>query len=156
MKTILDRIHHTPDGLLIAVCVRPGDGRRTFSIALANELTRQGESVAYYSYSKSPTGLESTLVAPLSKDAPHTGVWILDDLTAATTALSLADPDCTKIAILSRLRKLAHERGLKIVVTDTHSHYTDRRLPIPDGGLALCDGVYERRKEGITPLCQPR
>ena len=156
MQTLLALLSSTQEGTLIAVCVRPGDGRRTFSIALANELTRQGETVAYYSYSKSPTRLESTLVAPQSKDVPHTGIWILDDLTAGATVLTLADVNCTKIALLSRLREIAHERGLKIVVTDTHSRYTDRRLPIPDAGLALCDGVYERCKEGIAPLCPPR
>lgn len=143
MKQLIKHLLSETDGTLIAVCARPGDGRRTFSIALANELTRQGEPVAYYSYSESPTRLESTLVAPLSKDAPHTGVWILDDLTAWANTLTLADPRCTKIAVLSRLRQLARQRGLKIVVTDTHAHYTDRQLPIPDGGLALCDAVYE-------------
>ena len=150
MNQLIQHLLSETDGTLIAVCVRPGDGRRTFSIALANELTRQGEPVAYYSYSESPTGLESTLSFAADKETPPNGVWILDDLTAWANTLTLADPRCTKIAILSRLRQLAHERGLKIVVTDTHAHYTDRQLPIPDGGLALCDAVYERHKEEIT------
>lgn len=143
MKEMIHHLLSNKEGTLIALCARPGDGRRTIGIRLANTLAEQGETVAYYSYSKSPTRLESTLVTPQSKDAPHTGVWILDDLTAWATTLTLADPRCTKIAILSRLRQLARQRGLKIVVTDTHAHYTDRQLPIPDGGLALCDGVYE-------------
>lgn len=151
MKTLLDLLSTAQKGMLIAVCARPGDGRRSFSIRLANTLAAQGNAVTYYSYSKSPTNLESTLSLPTDAKPPTRGIWILDDLTAGATALTLADANCTKIAILSGLRQIASERGLKIVVTDTHPRYTSRRLPIPEKGLALCDAVYEiqKRKDDI-------
>ena len=155
MKTLLNLLSTTQKGMLIALCARPGDGRRATAIALANELARQGEAVHYFSYSKSPTRLEqrldSAVIRLTASDVPNTGVLIVDDLTAAATVLTLATPDSTKIAILSRLRKVAKERGLKIVVTDTHPRYTSRRLPIPEKGLALCDAVYEiqKRKDDI-------
>ena len=154
MQNLINRIRSTKEGQLIALCARPGDGRRTTAIALANELARQGEAVHYFSYSKSPTALEerldSAVVRLTASDIPDAGVLIIDDLTAGATALTLATPGSTKIAILSRLRKVAKERGLKILVTDTHARHTSRRLPIPDAGLALCDAVYIAYKEPIS------
>lgn len=154
MQNLINRIRSTKEGQLIALCARPGDGRRTTAIALANELARQGEAVHYFSYSKSPTALEerldSAVIRLKASDIPDAGVLIVDDLTAGATALTLATPDSTKIAILSRLRKVAKERDLKILVTDTHARYTSR-LPIPDAGLALCDMAYIAYKDSVGP-----
>lgn len=148
MQHLINRILSTTEGQLIAFCARPGDGRRTTAIAVANELARQGADVHYFGYSESPTGperrLDPAVVRLTAVDIPDRGVLIIDDLTAGAIKLTLANPDCTKIAILSHLRQIAKERGLTILVTDTYARYTGRP-PIPDAGLALCDAVYERR-----------
>lgn len=154
MQELIHHLRTIEDGTLIALCVRPGDGRRTAAIRLANELAKAGEHVCYYSFSRSPTKLERTLdpavIHPANFHTPTAGVWIIDDLTAWATTLTLADSRCTKIAILSALRRDAIRNGLRIVVTDTHARYTDRHLPIPDKGVALCDAVYELRKQATV------
>ena len=158
-------------GCLTAICTRPGDGRMSIAISLANTLARQGEIVYFHTFSQTtkimrhrllpcvhslPVGeaTDDRLFACLCAlpKTPHTFVF-LDHLTGMVLTEDHPQRPAKKTAIVTRLREIAVQNGIHIVVTDLFwtARDTDDQLPIPHEALNLCDNAYIAYKESIGP-----
>ena len=177
LKNVIKEIQQKPLGYVTAVCARPGDGRRTFTIELANDLIMQGFPVCYCSITRTKKNLQNKLLPDvhilnvfprncefvlkrLSESARVRGAVVLvDDLSSFVLQEGLKYApsgayDKTKIQteLMQNLRKLAIQRELHIVVANTFSHAsdTDDMLPISKEAIELCDRVYILYKDSIT------
>ncbi len=177
LKNVIKEIQRRPFGYLTVVCARPGDGRRTFTIELANDLVIQGFPVCYCSITRTKKNLQNKLlpgvhilnVFPrncefvlkrLSESARVRGAVVLvDDLSSFVLQEGLKHAptgayDKAKIQteLMQNLRKLAIQREIHIVVTDAlpHASNTDDMLPISKETIKLCDRVYILYKDSIT------
>lgn len=177
LKNVIKEIKQKPLGYLTAVCARPGDGRRTFSIELANDLVMQGFPVCYCSITRTKENLQNKLLSGvhilnafprncefmlkrLSESARVRGAVVLvDDLSSFVLQDSLKHAPVgtynqaeIQKNLLMKLRELAIQRGLHIVVTETfpHASDTDDMLPISKEARELCDRAYILYKDSIT------
>ena len=177
LKNVIKEIQQKPLGYLTAVCARPGDGRRTFTIELANELVIQGFPVCYCSITRTKKNLENKLLSDvhilnvfpqncefalkrLSESARVCdAVVLVDDLSSFVLQeglkhASVGTYDKAKIQkeLLMKLREFAIQLGLHIVVTETfpHASGTDDMLPISKEARELCDRAYILYKDSIT------
>lgn len=138
---------------LTAICARPGDGRVTFAIHIANDLCRQRKRV--YFYSDPPSTVFATerlshhvqiltaLPSPATDIPPH-AIVIIDHLSAATRTISPCQNNDAKAALLQDFKNLAVEKNVQLVVTDTfrRADEPDDKLPISNAAITLCDHVY--------------
>ena len=177
LKNVIKEIQQKPLGYLTAVCARPGDGRRTFTIEFANDLIMQGFAVCYCSITRTKKNLQNKLlpgvhilnVFPrncefvlkrLSESARVRGAVVLvDDLSSFVLQEGLKHAPVgtynkaeIQKNLLLKLRELAIQRGLHIVVSDTlpHASNTDDMLPISKEARELCDRAYILYKDSIT------
>lgn len=157
-------------GHLTAVCARPGDGRLTFAIELANELVQKGETVYFCSFSRTKQNLQYKLhssvqiLSTLPDGEKHflkrfdesarirNGFVLVDNLSAVSLIENPADRFQKKADMLAQMKEIATRRNIHIIVTDTFSHAsdTDDMLPIPCEALDQCDSVYILHKDDIT------
>ncbi|MBQ6830384.1 MAG: hypothetical protein IJO59_04585 [Clostridia bacterium] len=177
LKNVIKEIQQRPLGYLTVICARPGDGRRTFSIELANDLVTQGFPVCYCSITRTKKNLQNKLLPAvhilnvfprncefmlkrLSESARVRGAVVLvDDLSSFVlqdglkhaTVGTYNQAEIQK-NLLMKLRELAIQRGLHIVVTETfpHASDTDDMLPISKEARELCDRAYILYKDSIT------
>lgn len=164
---LIQQIRQKGLGYLTALCTRPGDGRLSITVGLANTLAVDGETVCFCSFSQGKTlnkhtPLPSVEVLPPVTDSleplfeqlhevlkPHTFLFI-DNLTA----MVLTDGNRSlkkKAEVLSQLRDMAARCNARVVVSDTFAHGWDgdERYPIPQEALALCDRAYIAYKESV-------
>lgn len=176
-KNVIKEIQQKPLGYLTAVCARPGDGRRTFSIELANDLAMQGFTVCYCSITRTEKYLENKLlpIVRILNDSPQNAWYALTRLTLSSKAGSVVvliddlsafvlqkglkyaptgtyDKAKIQTELIQKFRKLAIQQKLRIVVADTlaHASNTDDMLPISSEALKLCDRAYILYKDSIT------
>lgn len=170
LKNVIKEIKQKPLGYLTAVCARPGDGRRTFTIELANDLAKQGFTVCYCSITRTDNYLENKLLpnVQILNEFPQNcdfaigmrdTVVLVDDLSSFVLQEGLKYAPVgtyNKVEfqknLLMKLRELAIQRGLHIVVTDTfpHASDTDDMLPISKEARELCDRAYILYKDSVT------
>lgn len=158
MQKFIEQLKNEKYGTLIAVCARPGNGRRTFAIGLANTLSQQGEAVCFYSFSCSLTGLDETINPQVRKLNSLTspilpGAFVIvDDLTAGFLALPPSARDAAKTALLSWLKELATYNNLRVVVTDTFARHIGPP-PLSPNSRKNCHAVYELRRQADATIC---
>ncbi len=182
-KTVIKEIQQKSLCHLTFVCARPGDGRRTFTFELANDLAMQGFTVCYCSITRTEEYLKSKLLTTvhilsalpqnatyaltkLTESSKSGGVVVLvDNLSSFVLQKGLKyapvgayDKSKVKANLLLKLKQLAIQRGMHIVVADTlaHASDTDYRLPISNEAIEPCDNVYILYKNGIDEMsnCQ--
>lgn len=152
-ENVINELLEKDLGKLTAVCARPGDGRMSLAISLANELAQRGETVYFYSFPQ-PTvsSIErlshkvQILMTPpsFSTDIQPNAIVIIDHLSVATqTRLPCQNHDA-KADLLQQFKKLAVEKNSQLIVTDTfyRADDPDNNLPISNAAITLCDHVY--------------
>jgi len=177
LKNVTKEFQQNPLGRLTVVCARPGDGRRTFTIELANHFARQGIPVCYCSITQTKKNLENKLLpgvhilSSFSQDDNYVlkrltesarvrgAVVLVDELSSfvlqeGPKQASVAANGKTKVKteLLMKIKKIAIQRGMHIVVADTfpHASDTDEMLPLSKEALKLCDRAYILYKDSIT------
>ncbi len=169
-RTILNEIQQKELGNLTAVCTRPGDGRLTFSVEIANDLVQKGNTVCFSSFSRTRCNLQSklnpavhilsavpdgekTFLKRLEESARTPNAFVLaDNVTALCLCVKPSDRLSKKVDLFAQMKKIARRRNIRIIVTDTflHASDTDDRFPIPPEALELCDNAYILYKDSIT------
>lgn len=161
LKNVIKEIQEKPFGYLSAVCARPGDGKRTFTIELANDLAAQGKPVCYCSITRTAKYLKNKLhtnvsvASTLQLSAMKSGTVVLvDDISSFTLKEGIGknNKDEIKTELMRILRELAVGRGLHIIVADTfrHASNSDDMLPLSKEALEQCDIAYILYKDNIT------
>lgn len=152
-KNIINELLQNGLGYLTAICARPGDGRMSLAISLANELAQRGETVYFYSFPQ-PTvsSIErlshkvQILMTPPSftTDIQPNAIVIIDHLSAATRTMPPCQNHDTKNSPLQHFKKMSVEKNLQLIVTDTfrRADDSDDKLPLSNAAVALCDHVY--------------
>ncbi len=165
---IIQQIRQKGLGHLTALCARPGDGRLSITMGLANALAADGETVCFCSFSQGKTlkkhvPLPSVQVLPPAADdlepffeQLHEVLKLdtflfVDNLTAMVLTDGNRNPE-KKAEVLSRLRDMAVGYGAHVVVSDMFAHGWDGddRYPIPPESLRLCDRAYIAYKESVS------
>ena len=176
-KNVIKEIQQKPLGHLTIVCARPGDGRRDFTLELANDLATQDFSVCYCSITRTKKYLQKKLLpnvhilSALPKDdsyffkkikesACERGVFVLiDELSSFVLQKRLKQApigayDKAKVQkdLLLYLKDLAVQQGIHIVVAVTFAHTsdTDDMLPISKEVIEFSDRTYILYKDSIT------
>ena len=173
LKKVINEICREKPAGLSVICARPGDGRRTFGIELSNDLAIRGRPVCFCSITRTKKALEKKLLPGVrivsafpdengyffkrlrESARAKDGIVLVDDLTAFSqvaecdsqmqkTSAGNAAPFNAKNKLLARLKELAIERNLRIIVTDTFAYASmpDTKLPLSGYDLDLCDRVY--------------
>lgn len=177
LKNVIKELQEKPLGYLTAICARPGDGRKSFTIELANDLAQQDYTVCYCSITQTKKNLENKLLSDvhilnafphgenyvlnrLTESARVSGTVVLvDDLSSFVLQEGLQhapvgayDKMKIKSDLLLKIKEIATQRGLRIIVADTFSHAsnTDNMLPISKDALCFCDRAYILYKNSIT------
>lgn len=176
-KNVIKEIQQKPPANLTVVCARPGDGKRAFTIELANDFAMKGVLVCYCSITRTKANLEKKLLPGvyilsafpknesyafkrLTESArARNAVVLIDDLSSfvleeGLKQAPLGEYDKAKIKteLLLKIKEIAIQRELRVIVADGFSYAsdTDDLLPIPWEGLALCDSAYILYKDDIT------
>ena len=163
---IINELLQKEFGYLTAICTRPGDGRLSITVGLANRLALRGERVCFCSFSqgkmlKKHTLLPSVQILPVTSDLElffdqlHRvfqldAFLVIDNLTAMVLTEGVRRPE-KKREMLMRLRNMAIPYNAHVIVSDMFAHGWDRdeRYPIPQKALALCDRAYIAYKEPV-------
>ncbi len=168
-KRAVDEICRNGFGALTLLCARPGDGRMTVAVALADKLADSGAVVCACSFTLTAEQLRKKLSqkvrvlsafpesAPavfekLQSERPVAGtVVVVENLSAAVLSESSENRLQKKTELLAQLKELAERLGIQVVVTDTFSHAadTDEQLPVSGAALELCNTVYIVYKDDI-------
>ena len=169
-RNILTEVQQKGFGKLTAVCARPGDGRLTFSIEIANELERKDKSVCFASFSRTKSHLqcklnsgvhilsavpdgEKTFLKRLQESArTPNGFVIVDNVTALCLGVKSSEWLPKKSEFFTKMLEIARQRNIRVIVTDTFAHAADPddKFPLPPEALALCDNAYILYKDSIT------
>lgn len=177
LKNVIKEFQQKPLGYLTVICARPGDGRRTFTIELANHLAMQGIPVCYCSITQTKNNLENKLIPAVHilSGCLQDGNYVLKRLTESArvrgavvlidefslfalqeelkeTTAGTYEKTRVKTELLLKIKEIAMQRGIHIVVTDTFSHSsdTDDMLPLSKDALKLCDRAYILYKNNVT------
>ena len=167
-KNATNELLQTEFGYLTAIATRPGDGRLSITMGLANQLALHGERVCFCSFSQGKM-LKKHVPLPCVQVLPPTadlellfdqlhGVLQLDTFLFVdnVTAMMQTEGDRRperKTEVLTRLRECAVRYDAHVVVSDLFAHGWDgdNRYPIPREALALCDHAYIAYKDPIGP-----
>ena len=164
----INELLQTEFGYLTAICTRPGDGRLSITVGLANTLAVDGETVCFCSFSqgkmlKKHVPLPCVQVLPPVTDSLEPlfeqlhevlqldTFFFVDNVTAMVQNEGDRRPE-RKTEVLTRLRECAVRYDAHVVVSDLFAHGWDGddRYPIPREALALCDHAYIAYKESVS------
>lgn len=176
LKNVIKEIQQKPLGYLTIICARPGDGRRTFAIELANDFVMKGFQVCFCSVFRTKTSLKNKLLPGvrvlnifshnrnlilkrLSRFSKLCDTVVLvDDLSSfmfyerlKKMSVGAYDEIKSKTEWLKKIKESAIQQGMRVVVTDTfpRASDTDDTSAIPCETLELCDGAYILYKESV-------
>ena len=165
-KNVIHEMQQKPLGNLNVICARPGDGRRSFAIALANAMAAKGGCVYYCSIIRTRAYLENQLLPSVRflnafplESLPKGAVIVVDTLSSFVLQEGLKhapvgayDKEAIQTALLLKLQKCATQRKWRVVVTETFAHASDpdAMLPLTKEALQLCDRAYILYKDSIT------